>query len=64
MANQDLDSITVQDWERCVHHVEKKMLDDFNREVARDEVTEDFIINLSENSDSDSNYCNTNIGDE
>ena len=36
------------------------MLDDFNTDVrikAKDEVTEDFIINVSVNSDSDSNNC-------
>ena len=60
--NQDLDNITAQYWERCVRHVEKIMLDHFNREVTRDEVTEDFIINLSGNSDN--NSCGTNIGDE
>ena len=47
LANQALDNITAQDWERCVHHDEKVMLDDFNREVARDEGTEDFIISVS-----------------
>ena len=55
MTNQALDRITEQDWEKCAHHIEKIMLDDFNGEVVRDEVTEDFIINLSENSDRDSN---------
>ena len=44
LANQALGSITGQGWDRCIHYVEKIMLDDFNTEVARDEVTEDFII--------------------
>ena len=70
MANQALDSITSQEWERCIHHVEKIMLDVFDREVARDRVTENFIINLSQNSDSDSdsdsdsNDWDTNVGEK
>ena len=60
LANQAWDSITAQDWKRCIHHVENIMLDDFNR-VARNEVTEYFTINLSEISDNDSdrNDCDT-----
>ena len=42
------------------------MQDYFNREVARHEVIENFIINMSENIDSDSecNNRNTDVGGE
>lgn len=49
--------VIAQGWEWCVQHVEKIIPDDFDREVTRDEVNENFIKNLFKDSDCD-------VGDE
>ena len=47
-----LDSVTIANWASLVAHAEKLQEDDYHKEVAKDSVIKNLIINL-EDSDSD-----------
>ena len=51
--HEALNNVTVEDWASRVAHVERKMEENFHKEVARDSVVQNLTINLRQ-SDSDS----------
>jgi len=57
-------NISKEDWEKCVKHAEKLQEDDFVKEGLRDEIMERIIVNLEEESDTDTLSEGPNSDDE
>lgn len=60
LTHEALDSITIEDWKKCVSHCEKLQDEDFTKEGLRDEILEPIILTInpddtSESEDDDDN---------
>ena len=51
--NEALDRVTIQDWESRVAHAERLQENNFVKEIAREDIIESIIINLRDESDTD-----------
>ncbi|XP_050056261.1 uncharacterized protein LOC126549904 [Aphis gossypii] len=68
LTHEALDSVTVQDWEKCVRHAETIQSQDYEKEVHRDAILEPIILTIlpgdsdsSDDEDTDNNediFCN------
>jgi len=54
LVNEVIDSVTVEDWKRCVKHCEELQESDFIKEGLRDEILEPIIITINPDETSDS----------
>lgn len=54
LVHEALDSITIDDWKRCVTHCNKLQDDDFTKEVLRDEILEPIIMTINPDDSSES----------
>jgi hypothetical protein len=55
LVNEVIDSVTAEDWKRCVKHCEKLQDDDFIKEGLRDEILEPIILTINPDESSDDN---------
>ena len=46
LTHEALDSVTVQDWEKCVRHAEAIQSQDYEKEVHRDAILEPIILTI------------------
>ncbi|XP_050063318.1 uncharacterized protein LOC126552652 [Aphis gossypii] len=46
LTHEALDSVTVQDWEKCVRHAETIQAQDYEKEVHRDAILEPIILTI------------------
>lgn len=56
LTHEALDSVTQDDWEKCVRHAEKLQDQDYEMEITRDSVLEPIIMTLVPD-DSDWESC-------
>lgn len=54
LLSEAIDNVTISDWKKCVLHAEKLQDDDWAKEIVRDGRMEPIIINLEEDSRTDS----------
>lgn len=54
LVNEVIDSVTVEDWKRCVKHCEELQESDFIKEGLRDEILEPIIITINSDETNDS----------
>jgi len=46
LTHEALDSVTVQDWEKCVRHAETIQSQDYEKEIHRDAILEPLILTI------------------
>lgn len=54
LVNEVVDSVTVDDWKRCVKHCEQLQESDYIKQELRDEILEPIIITINPDETSDS----------
>lgn len=54
LVHDTLDSVTPEDWKRCMEHCEKLLDTDFIKEGLRDEILEPIIMTINPDESSDS----------
>lgn len=54
LTSDAIDSVTVTDWKKCVQHAEKLQDEDWAKEIVRDDAIDPVIINLGEDTDTES----------
>ncbi|XP_025406955.1 uncharacterized protein LOC112680933 [Sipha flava] len=63
LTHEALDSVTVQDWEKCVRYAESIQTQEYEREVHRDAILEPIILTILPG-DSDSSDDDTDNDDD
>ncbi|XP_025405026.1 uncharacterized protein LOC112679448 [Sipha flava] len=63
LTHEALDSVTIQDWEKCVRHAKSIQSQDYEREVHRDSILEPIILIILPG-DSDSSDDDTDNDDD
>lgn len=62
MTHEALDSMTVQDWKKCVRHAETIQSQDYEKEVKRDAILEPILLTIlpgdSDSSDDEDIFSN------
>lgn len=61
--NEALDRVTVEDWVSRVRHAEKLQQDDFQKEIARDDIMQPMVINLMDDSETETSSDSDNSDD-
>lgn len=54
-----IDSTTVEQWSNCVRHAEQLQEEDFHKQINRNQTLEPIVINIEDDSDSDSELIGT-----
>jgi hypothetical protein len=63
LTHEALDSLSIQDWEKCKRHTESIQSQDYEREVHRDAILEPIILTILPG-DSDSSDDDTDNADD
>lgn len=58
--NEALDRVTVEDWVSRVRHAEKLQHDDFQKEIAPDGIMQPMVINLMDDSETETSSDSDN----